>query len=145
MVKRKDFLFPGFDYHYKRKQFIKYPMVMQEYWCILSGSEQKVMDFIIRQTFGWQKQSDTIAISQFTDGIKKNRGTGLSASQVKRAIDGLEEKGFIEVERRKGRPSTFTLRVSEQAKKAQQAEVEFVNNACRMIDNPPEKPVRFVI
>jgi hypothetical protein len=123
--------FPGFDYHNTRKQFLKYPMIMQEYWCVLSGSEQKVIDFIIRQTFGWNKQSDTIAISQFTDGIKKNRGAGVSASQAKRAIDSLEEKGFIEVERRKGCPHRFTMRVSEQAKKNGQAEVEFVNNCYK--------------
>ena len=98
---------------------------------MLSGSEQKVIDFIIRQTFGWNKQSDTIAISQFTDGIKKNRGTGLSASQAKRATYSLEAKGFIEVERRKGCPSRFTMRLSDEAKKHGQAEVEFVNNCYK--------------
>lgn len=123
--------FPGFDYHNTRKQFIKYPMIMQEYWWVLSGSEQKVIDFIIRQTFGWKKQSDTIAIQQFTDGIKKNRGTGLSASQVKRAINGLEKKGFVEVERRKGCPSRFTMRLSDEARKHGKAEVEFVNNCYK--------------
>lgn len=128
--------FPGFAHHSTRKQFIKYPMILQEYWYLLSGSEQKVLDFIIRQTFGWKKQSDTIAISQFTDGIKKNRGTGLSASQVKRAINGLEEKGFIEVERRKGCPSRFTMRLSDEAKKRGQAEVDFVNNCYKATVKP---------
>ncbi len=131
MARIKEFQFPGFDHYSTSKQFIKYPMIMQEYWCVLKGSEQKVLDFIIRQTFGWKKQSDTIAISQFTDGIKKNRGTGLSASQVKRAISGLEKKGFIEVERRKGYPSRFTMRLSDEAKKRGQAEVEFVNNCYK--------------
>lgn len=129
MARENEFLFPGFHYWDSRKQFLKYPMIMQEYWHVLSGSEQKVIDFIIRQTFGWKKQSDTIAISQFTDGIKKNRGTGLSASQVKRAINGLEKKGFIEVKRRKGCPSTFTLRVSDEAKKNRKCGVDYTNNS----------------
>ncbi len=120
--------FPGFNYWDSRKQFLKYPMIMQEYWYLLSGSEQKVIDFIIRQTFGWKKQSDVISLSQFTGGIKKNHGTGLSRSQVKRAIDDLEKKGFIEVERRNRRPSKFTLRVSDEAKQDLKLEVRYVNN-----------------
>ena len=108
-------------------RFLKYPMILQEYWCRLTGSEQKVLDFIIRQTFGWKKQSDIISLQQFTDGIKKNRGTGLSRSQVKRAINGLEKKGFIEVERRSRRPSKFTLRVSDEAKQNRKLELRYLS------------------
>ncbi len=128
--------FPGFDYWDSRKQFLKYPMILQEYWWQLSGSEQKVLDFIIRQTFGWKKQSDTISISQFTDGVKKNRGTGLSASQVKRAIDRLEKKGFIEVKRYNRRPSKFTLRVSEEAKRQRKLEICHLNTLPKVEESP---------
>jgi hypothetical protein len=125
--KKEKIDFPGFSYWDSRKQFLKYPMILQEYWHQMTGSEQKVLDFIIRQTFGWRKQSDTIALKQFTDGIKKNRGTGLSRSQVKRAISGLEKKGFIEVERRNRRPSKFTLRVSDEAKNDRKLELRYSN------------------
>ncbi|MFZ1987786.1 MAG: replication protein [Minisyncoccia bacterium] len=87
-----------------------YPNILSEYWCQLSGSEQKVLDFILRQTIGWRKSYDRIALSQFVNGVgESNRGTGLSTSQVHRAIKSLEEKGFIEVKRNKNRPSTFSL------------------------------------
>lgn len=138
--KGKQAEFPGFHYWDSRKQFLKYPMILQEYWWQLSGSEQKVLDFIIRQTFGWKKQSDTLSISQFTDGVKKNRGTGLSASQVKRAIDSLEAKGFIEVKRRNRRPSVFTLRVSEEAKQQRKLEIHYLSNLPK-----PKERLRFSI
>ena len=123
--------FPGFNYWDSPRQFLKYPMILQEYWRQLTGSEQKVLDFIIRQTYGWKKQSDIIAIQQFTDGVKKNKGTGLSRSQVKRAIQGLERKGFVEVKRSKRRPSTFTLRISEEAKQNRAMELEHLNSLKR--------------
>lgn len=83
---------------------------MERYWHLLSGSEQKVYDFLLRQTIGFQKGSDTISLSQFANGIgENNKGTGLSKTQVRRAIDGLERKGFIRVGRRKFKPSSFSL------------------------------------
>lgn len=92
------------------ENFWPYPNFMEEYWYQMSGSEQKVLDFIMRQTIGFRKTSDWIAISQFTNGIgKANKGTGLSKSQVQRAIIGLEKKGFITVKRHKNRPSIFRL------------------------------------
>jgi DNA-binding transcriptional ArsR family regulator len=101
--------FPGFKTHYV-KEFFMYPNILEQYWYQLSGSEQKVLDFILRQTIGFRKMNDKIALSQFTDGIgEKNKGTGLSLSQVQRALKRLEEMGFIEGWRRKNRPTIFTL------------------------------------
>lgn len=108
--------FPGYEMYNCQTQFIPYPMVLEQYWWALSGSEQKVLDFIIRKTFGWQKQSDYIAISQFTDGDKTGGGVGLSRSQVKRAINSLEKKKFIQVERCYKRVSKFTLPYDEDTK-----------------------------
>jgi len=85
---------------------------MEEHWHSLSGSQQKVLDFILRQTLGFKKRCDFIALSQFSKGIggrSKNRGTGLSVSQVRRAIVALEEKGFITVTRIRNRTSQFCL------------------------------------
>jgi Bacteriophage replication protein O len=110
-------MFPGYDIYNCQEQFIVYPMILQEYWWALSGSEQKVLDFVIRKTFGWQKQGDYISISQFTDGDGTGGGTGLSRAQVKRAITSLEKRGFIRVERHDHRPSYIELPLSESAKK----------------------------
>lgn len=87
-----------------------YPHILEGYWCQMSGSEQKVMDFILRQTIGWRKLSDRISLEQFANGIgETNKGTGLSYSQIQRAIKGLEKQGFIKVIRTEHRPSTFEL------------------------------------
>lgn len=103
--------FPGFEMGYRRN-FFTYPNMMEEHWHRLSGSEQKVLDFILRQTLGFKKRCDFIALSQFSKGLggrSKNKGTGLSVSQVRRAIDGLERKGFIIVTRIRNRTSHFCL------------------------------------
>ena len=105
--------FPGFPEDWNGEYgFTQYPNLLEEFWCDLSGSSQKVLDFVIRQLRGWSKEEDIIALSQFKDGIggrSKNRGTGLSISQIRRAITELEEGGYIEVERYRNRPSTFRL------------------------------------
>jgi hypothetical protein len=103
--------FPGFQQGYS-KNFFTYPNMLEEYWYDLSGSEQKVLDFILRQTLGFKKRCDFIALSQFSEGIggrSRNKGTGLSVSQVRRAITKLEDKGFIVVTRIRNCPSSFCL------------------------------------
>lgn len=101
--------FPGFQRHYE-KEFFMYPHILEGYWCQMSGSEQKIMDFILRQTIGWRKLSDRISLEQFANGMgDTNKGTGLSYSQIQRAIKGLEKQGFIKVIRIKHRPSQFEL------------------------------------
>lgn len=105
--------FPGFHRTYHRDYFT-YPMVLEEYWHDLSGSEQKVLDFILRQTIGFRKTSDCISFNQFSNGLgRRNRGTGLSRSQVRRAMTSLEEQGFIRIVRVQGRPCTFNLVLDE--------------------------------
>ena len=103
--------FPGFEEEYTC-DFFKYPTILAEYWQYMSGSEQKVLDFILRQTIGFRKTSDLISLAQFTDGLggkSTNRGSGVSLSQVRRALVKLEEKGFIKVERHYRRPSKIYL------------------------------------
>ncbi|TRZ51730.1 hypothetical protein D4R99_03940 [bacterium] len=93
--------FPGFPETWK-KNFWMYPRIMESYWNELNGSEQKVLDFILRQTWGFQKLSDKVSLSQFEKGIgKKNKGTGLSKRQIIRSIRELEKMGFIIVKRPK--------------------------------------------
>jgi phage replication O-like protein O len=88
----------------------------------LSGAELKVVMYICRRTFGFKKDSDTISISQMTNGIQKkdgevlDRGTGLSKDSVARAVKSLEEKGVIVRIRRRSEdkgdePTTYQLHI----------------------------------
>jgi hypothetical protein len=67
----------------------------------LSGAELKVVLYIIRRTFGFKRQSDTISINQLLHGItKKNgeildRGTGLTKPTLLRALRSLAERAII--------------------------------------------------
>ena len=71
----------------------------------LSLSELRVLLYIVRRTFGFRKDADAISLSQLTKGITKktgevlDRGTGLSRPSVFKAVQGLEDKGLIEVSR----------------------------------------------
>src|SRR5919107_3547220 len=64
----------------------------------LSGAELKVLLYIIRRTFGFKKDTDTISLKQICSGITTregevlDRGTGLSLSTVQLAMKGLLEK-----------------------------------------------------
>lgn len=76
-----------------------YPTEMEKYWCLLSGSEQKLLDFILRRTYGFQKLEDRISLSQFASGGGKiGHGAGISKAQAQRSLKTLEEKGFIRTE-----------------------------------------------
>jgi hypothetical protein len=67
----------------------------------LSGAELKVVLYIIRRTFGFKRQTDTISINQMLFGItKKNgevldKGTGLSKPTLLKAIKELTDKKII--------------------------------------------------
>lgn len=83
--------FPGFKRSY-REGFFKYPNELEVYWKQLSGSESKLLTLVLRKTYGFQKLTDYISISQFV------KATGVSKAQVQRSLKGLEEKGFISTE-----------------------------------------------
>lgn len=106
-------LFPGFRKKYT-KDFFTYPLVLTEWWKYLLGSEQKILDFILRQTLGWKKTSDKISLSQFMNGNSEtNTGTNLSISQIRRALQSLEDKGFIVLEKKFRKVTQVSLRLSE--------------------------------
>ncbi len=75
----------------------------------LSGAELKVLLYIIRRTFGFKKESDSISLNQICRGITTregqvlDQGTGLSQSTVQLALKGLREKQAI-VARRSSSP-----------------------------------------
>jgi phage replication O-like protein O len=111
--------FPGF----LKPNYTQVPdVILDELMAKLSGAELKVLLYIVRRTFGFQKDVDIISIPQLMDGITKkdgeklDYGTGLSRDAVVRAIKSLEEQNIIIRERRTDehnadRPSTFRLNI----------------------------------
>ncbi|SYZ72214.1 hypothetical protein TRIP_C20329 [Candidatus Zixiibacteriota bacterium] len=75
----------------------------------LSGSEVKVLLYVVRRTFGFKRDSDHISLSQMTNGIQKkdgsilDKGTGLDKKTVIRAVRALVSKGIL-VHTRKSSP-----------------------------------------
>jgi phage replication O-like protein O len=71
----------------------------------LSGGELKVLLYICRRTFGFQKEHDRISLSQIAHGITTktgkvlDHGTGLCKRQVINALKTLEKKNIIIITR----------------------------------------------
>ena len=111
--------FPGFPKE-PATNYWPYPRVMDGFWHILTGSEQKVLDYILRHTWGFKKTYDFISYRQFQHGIQKKDGKWLDKGcgikhriTLRKAIDGLVYKGFLEAKIYNGRTSFFRLRWSE--------------------------------
>lgn len=110
--------FPGFPPEPIRNYW-EYPRVMNGYWHALTGSEQKVLDYILRHTWGYKKTADFISYSQFIKGIVKKSGEILdlgcgvkSTKTLRKALRGLEEKGFIRSTKNSGRTIFYELRIN---------------------------------
>ena len=87
--------FPGFPPQ-PSTNFWSYPKDLNGYWHQLSGSEQKVLDYILRHTWGFDKVADEISLTQLQKGIKNfDKGTGLARQTIITALKGLIRKGFI--------------------------------------------------
>ena len=56
----------------------------------LSPYESKVIFFVIRKTFGWNKTEDWIALSQIEEG------TGIAKPNVCRTLNSLKRRNIIE-------------------------------------------------
>jgi phage replication O-like protein O len=82
--------FPPIDYR-GNEGFTRVPNVFFEIQAKLAPAEQIVLLHIIRQTYGWHKGADFIALSQFQGA------TGLSKPAILRAIKALEEAGYVEI------------------------------------------------
>ena len=72
----------------------------------LNGSELKALLYIVRRTFGFKRDSDSISINQMLEGIRArdgrvlDRGTGLARSTLVNALKSLEDRNVIISERR---------------------------------------------
>ncbi len=87
--------------------------------------ELRVLLYIVRRTFGFKKDSDSISLSQMVEGIKLrdgrvlDRGTGMSRRGVMKGCAGLVDKGIITVEKRLSEQgdneiNIYSLRYSEE-------------------------------
>jgi len=67
----------------------------------ITGSELKVLLYVVRRTFGFKKDSDHISLSQMVNGITKkdgsiqDKGTGLHKDSVITAVKSLVSKGIL--------------------------------------------------
>lgn len=67
----------------------------------LNGSEVKLMNYLMRRTYGFKKESDAVSISQMLhgivrrDGSRLDEGCGLAKSSILAALNSLEAKGLI--------------------------------------------------
>lgn len=110
--------FPGFPPE-PNENFWQYPKALNGFWHQLSGSEQKVLDYIVRHTWGYRKSADRISLSQFRNGIKNrktglwvDKGTGLKHNQtLTNALKSLEKKGFILSVKKIGKTTEYILKV----------------------------------
>lgn len=88
----------------------------------LSGAELKVLLYIIRRTFGFKRDSDTISINQMLNGIVTrdgrvlDRGAGVSRRALLPALSSLRERNIIlatrqQSEDRGNEPTLYSLNV----------------------------------
>jgi len=77
-------------------QYWQFPTIINGYIDQLTGAEFKVLWYILRHTYGFQKDYDSISLSQFEKGIKNaDAGTGLTKPTIIGALRTLKKKGFI--------------------------------------------------
>lgn len=122
MTHDKNEKFPGFPAE-PNENFWQYPRSLNGYWHQLSGTEQKVLDYIVRHTWGYRKNADKISLSQFKEGIKNrktgiwvDKGIGIKKNEtILKATQKLENMGFIEIVKTKGKTTEYKLRLLPQS------------------------------
>lgn len=85
----------------------------------IQPSHERCLRYICRRTFGFQKKTDRIGLSQFVRGIRSSEtgavldyGAGLPLTTVREALEDLEAAGLVVVERnRSGRTNGYRIRL----------------------------------
>ena len=97
-------------------RYAKAQMTLRDYWLsALKETEYRVVEFVLRQTLGFNKDEDVISIGQFTHGVGDRCGVGVSRSNIIAALDALGGIGLLLESHRyyadsKGRkPSSFRV------------------------------------
>lgn len=80
-----------------KPNFTQIPNVFfDEIYSKLGFAELKVLLYIMRRTYGFQKKTDKISLTQFENGIDKlDTGTGLARKNIISALSSLEEKKIV--------------------------------------------------
>jgi hypothetical protein len=92
----------------------------------LNEAELRVLLYLMRRTFGFKKEADSVSLKQLVEGITArdgralDHGTGLSKSAVQRGLKGLREKQVIVAVRNRTPEqgdvaTTYRLRLSGEA------------------------------
>jgi len=114
MPKKK---FPGFSY--PERNYYLFPKALDGYIGQLTGNEFKVLAYIIRKTWGFNKVEDKISYRQFLsgivtkDGVKVFDGLGMHRDTLVKCLKSLAKKGFIEIIREEGNANVYRLRYGE--------------------------------
>jgi len=141
---QKNLNFPGFPTTLRDGQFYKYPTIMDHWNYCLSGSEQKILDYIIRRTYGFNKIEDRISLNQFKNGIKKrngiwlDKGTGIkNDSTILKGLGSLKKKGFIKTVKTKNKTTFYQLKLLHKIQRStlKNAEVGPVRNTDTIDSN----------
>jgi hypothetical protein len=88
----------------------------------LTGTELKVLLYIIRRTFGFKRDSDTISLSQMLSGLTTrdgrvlDRGAGVSKGSFLPALRSLRQKNILLGDRQRSaergnEPTVYRLKV----------------------------------
>lgn len=99
--------------------------LFDELLAFLQGAELKVLLYIVRRTFGFKRDSDTISLSQMQNGITTregkvlDHGTGLSKPALLKALRSLQDKQIIVAERQRSiergdQPTVYRLNVRDE-------------------------------
>lgn len=104
--------FPGFPKE-PATNFWPYPKALNGWWTDLTLAEQVAITYILRHTWGFKKDADYISYSQFIHGVPGlDNGCGIkSYTTLKKALDGLKKKKFIDIEVGGGRGKITNYRL----------------------------------
>ena len=109
--------FPGFSF--PEKNYYSFPKDLNGYMGQLTGNEFKVLAYIVRKTWGFNKIEDQISYRQFLkglyskDGVKVFDGIKMCEDTLKKCLNRLERGGFIEIDKKEGYASVYRLRYEE--------------------------------
>ena len=101
-----------------KPNFTQFPnIIFDELLSELKDAELKCLCYIIRRTYGFQRDSDKIALSQFEyglvshTGVQLDYGTGMSKRSIIRGLQSLERKNIISSDE-KYNHKTYTVNLS---------------------------------
>jgi hypothetical protein len=106
----------------------------------LSGSELKVLLYIIRRTFGFKRDADAISLSQMLSGIvtrdgrRLDHGAGVSKKSLLSALRSLEKRSIIVIERR---------RIAGRGDTASVYQLNVIRSETRGVKTPPRGGAEF--